>query len=113
MPRLSLILPGASWSGGRGTGLSYRLDYVEAGCQPGVGRGSAGGCRSSELSAGLLQGVDDLLQDVGAVVSDLLENSVGELLQLSALLLTHLQLSLQLEGNKELVYFYRLSINKK
>lgn len=59
--------------------------------------GSATGYVWGQLSARLLQGIDDLLQDVGAVVCDLLEDRVGVLLQLAAFLLTHLQLSLQLE----------------
>lgn len=61
-------------------------------------RESAGLCVRSELSAGLFQGINNLLQDVGAVVCYLLENRVGVLLQLSALLLTHLQLPLQLQS---------------
>ena len=60
--------------------------------------GSATGYVWGQLSARLLQGIDDLLQDVGAVVCDLLEDRVSVLLQLPAFLLTHLQLSLQLEG---------------
>lgn len=63
------------------------------------------GCDLSEaLSAGLFQGVDNLLQDVGAVVGYLLQNRVGVLLQLSALLLTHLQLPFQLQGKRSLKY---------
>lgn len=50
-------------------------------------------------SGGLLQGVDHLLQDVGAVVGDLLQDGVGELLQLRALPLALLQLLLQLQGH--------------
>lgn len=55
-------------------------------------------CLRSEFSARLFEGVDDLLQDIRAVVCNLLENRVGIFLQLSALLLTHLQLPLQLFG---------------
>lgn len=77
-------------------GLSYRLREDQ---------GSAGLCLRSELSAWLFQGIDNLLQDIGAVVCDLLENRVGVLLQLSALLLTHLQLPLQLEENTLISFF--------
>lgn len=51
-------------------------------------------------SAGLLQCVHDLLQDVGAVVCDLLQDRVGVLLQLGALSLALLQLRLQLQKKK-------------
>lgn len=62
---------------------------------PARGPGEPWGVRGS---AGLLQGINHLLQDVGAVVGYLLEDRVGVLLQLSALLLTHLQLPFQLQG---------------
>lgn len=52
-------------------------------------------------SRGLLEGVDDLLQDVGAVIRDLLQDGVGKLLQLHALPLPLLQLLVQLQGHTE------------
>lgn len=57
--------------------------------------------RSPLWSSGLLQGFDNLLQDVGTAVCDLLQNGVGKLLQLSALSLTQLQLLLQLVEKKK------------
>lgn len=76
----------------------------------------------SERSAGLLQRIDHLLQDVRAVVSDLLQHWVGILLQLPTLLLTQLQLQFQLRRkgggrerdrgrNNELAYFSSPSIS--
>ena len=73
-------------------GLSYRL-YKD--------HESAGLCPRSELSLRLLQSIDNLLQDVRAEVCDLLEDNVGVLLQLPALLLTHLQLVLQLDKREQ------------
>lgn len=52
-------------------------------------------------SGGLLEGVDDLLQDVGAVIRDLLQDGVGELLQFHALPLALLQLIVQLQEHTE------------
>lgn len=51
-------------------------------------------------SARLLQCIDDLLQDVGAVICDLLQDRVGVLLQLGALSLALLQLRFQLQAGR-------------
>lgn len=56
-------------------------------------------------SARLLQRVNDLLQDVGTVVCDLLQDRVGVLLQLGTLSLTLLQLRFQLRGKHQNVRF--------
>lgn len=77
--------PPAVWRPGRLDGLVWRSSAAAA----------------ASASARLLQGVDHLLQDVGAVICDLLQHWVGVLLQLTALLLTHLQLPLQLHTNQQ------------
>lgn len=73
------------------------------------GRGSGAGPRAGAGSGGLLQRVDHLLQDVGAVVGDLLQDGVGVLLQLGALPLTLLQLRLQLWGKQSRMFNTLLS----
>lgn len=53
------------------------------------------------MSGGLFQGVDHLFEDVRAVISYLLENGIGELLQLRVVPFNFLQLILKLKGEKE------------
>lgn len=53
------------------------------------------------MSGGFFQGIDNLFQDIGAVICNLLEDGVGEFLQFRALVLALLQLSAQLERKKE------------
>lgn len=51
-------------------------------------------------SGGLFQGIDHLLEDVRAVVGYLLEDGVGELLQLGVVPFHFLQLALKLKGRR-------------
>lgn len=56
---------------------------------------------SLEQSGGLLQGIDNLLENIGAVIGYLLENGVGEFLQLCIIPFDLLQLVLKLKGKGE------------
>lgn len=51
-------------------------------------------------SGGLFQGIDHLFEDVRAVIGYLLENGVGELLQLGIIPFNFLQLVLKLKGKR-------------
>lgn len=66
--------------------------------------------RKSELrvpvrSAGLLQSVDHLLQDVRAVIGNLLQDGVCVFLQFGTLSFTLLQLGFQLRNQRETKYY--------
>lgn len=59
------------------------------------------------ISGRLFQGIDNLLKDVRAVISNLLKNGVSELLQLCIVPFHFLQLTLKLKGKREAAFRQR------
>ncbi len=65
--------------------------------------------RDPVRSAGLLQSVDHLLQDVRAVIGDLLQDGVCVFLQFGTLSFTLLQLGFQLRNQRETKVFVNIT----